>query len=63
MARPLAVFLKKRQRGAGLYEDANAFQEIKEGLLHAPILSLPNTEYPFSVSFDASEFAIGTTLL
>ena len=36
---------------------------VKKTLLHAPILALPNPEYPFSVVCDASDFAIGSALL
>ena len=42
---------------------ADAFRAIKESLLHASILALPNPEYPFSVVCDASDFAIGSALL
>ena len=40
-----------------------AFQAIKESLLHAPILALPDPDRPFSVVCDASDFAIGSALL
>ena len=41
----------------------DAFQAVKESLLHAPILALPNSDRPFSVVRDASDFAIGSALL
>ncbi|OWZ14103.1 LOW QUALITY PROTEIN: Retroelement [Phytophthora megakarya] len=39
------------------------FKVIKESLLHAPILVLPDPDRPFSVVCDASDFAIGCALL
>ena len=35
----------------------------KEGLLYIPILALPDSDRPFSVVCDASNFAIGCALL
>ena len=41
-----------------------AFQAVRESLLHAPILALPDPDRPFfSVVCDASDFAIGSALL
>ena len=39
------------------------FQAVQESLLHAPILALPDPDRPFSVVYDASDFAIGSALL
>ena len=36
---------------------------MKEGLLHAPILALPDPDRPISVVCDASDFDIGSDLL
>ncbi|GMF16748.1 unnamed protein product [Phytophthora fragariaefolia] len=44
-------------------EHQDAFEAIKESLLHGPILALPNPDRPFSVVCDASDFAIGCALL
>ncbi|POM73082.1 Pol protein [Phytophthora palmivora] len=41
----------------------SAFEAIKESLLQAPILALPDPDRPFSVVCDASDFAIGCALL
>ena len=41
----------------------DAFQAVKESLLHAPILALPDPDRPFSVVCDASDFAIVSALL
>ena len=42
---------------------AQGFQAAKEILLHFTILALPDPERPFSVVYDASDFAIGCALL
>ena len=42
---------------------ANAFKAIKDSLLTAPILALPDPYRPFIVVCDASDFAIGSALL
>ncbi|KAG3046868.1 hypothetical protein PC121_g20405 [Phytophthora cactorum] len=63
MARPLSNLLKK---DAPWYWEAGhdeAFQTVKENLLRAPILALPDPDRPFSVVCDASDFAIGCALL
>jgi hypothetical protein len=41
----------------------SAFLKIKESLLSAPILALPDGTRPYSVVCDASDFAIGCALL
>ena len=38
-----------------------SFQEVKESLLHAPILALPDPDRSFSVVCDASDFFIGSS--
>ena len=55
MARPLTDLLKKDTDWRWDNTHAEAFRSIKESLLHAPILALPNPEYPFSVVCDASD--------
>ena len=63
MARPLTNLLKKDAVWCWDSTHANAFASVKESLLHAPILALPDPDRPFSVICDASDFAIGTALL
>ena len=63
MARPLTDLLKMDTDWRWDNTYADAFRAIKESLFHAPILALPNPEYPFSVVCDASDFAIGSALL
>ena len=62
MARPLNDLLKKDTGWCWDNTHADAFRAIKESLLYAPILALPNPEYPFSVVCDASDFAIGSAM-
>ena len=63
MARPLTDLLKMDTDWRWDNTHAEAFRSIKESLLHAPILALPNPEYPISVICDAANFVIGSTLL
>ncbi|CAH0522642.1 unnamed protein product [Peronospora belbahrii] len=63
VARPLSNILKKDVEWCWNAEHHEAFESIKEGLLHAPILALPDPDRPFSVVCDASDFAIGSALL
>ncbi|KAG2999558.1 hypothetical protein PC121_g22841 [Phytophthora cactorum] len=59
MARPLSNLLKKD--APWCWEVGH--EAVKESLLRAPILELPDPDRPFSVVCDASNFAIGCVLL
>ncbi|KAG2929598.1 hypothetical protein PC117_g13963 [Phytophthora cactorum] len=63
MARPLSNLLKKDAPWCWEVEHDETFQAVKESLLRAPILALPDPDRPFSVACDASNFAIGCALL
>ncbi|POM60516.1 Pol protein, partial [Phytophthora palmivora] len=63
LARPLSNLLKKDAEWCWNAEQQSAFETIKETLLQAPILALPDPDRPFSVVCDASDFAIGCALL
>ncbi|GMF35059.1 unnamed protein product [Phytophthora fragariaefolia] len=63
MARSLAILLKKDAKWRWNAEHQHAFKAIKDSLLHAPILALPDPDRPFSVVCDALDFAIGCALL
>ena len=63
MARPLSNLLKKDVSWCWDDTHNDAFKAVKDSLLHAPILALPDPERPFSVVCDASDFAIGSALL
>ena len=63
MARRLSNFLKKDVEWCWTSTEAEAFKAVKESLPHAPILAVPDSDRPFSVVCDASDFAIGCALL
>ncbi|POM71255.1 LOW QUALITY PROTEIN: Reverse transcriptase [Phytophthora palmivora] len=63
LARPLSNLLKKDAEWCWNTEQQSAFEAIKESLLQAPILALPDPDRPFSVVCDASDFSIGCALL
>ena len=63
MARPLSNLLKKDVDRCWGDTEHDAFQAVKESLFHAPILVLPDPDRPFNVVCDASDFAIGSSLL
>ena len=63
MARPLSNLLNKDVEWCWTKTEHEAFTAVKESLLHAPILALPDPDRPFSVVCDASDFAIGSALL
>ena len=62
MARPLSNPLKKDTAWCWTPIEHNAFTAVKDSLIHAPILALPNPDWPFSVVCEASDFAIDTAL-
>ena len=63
MARPLSNLLKKDPAWCWTPIEHDAFTAVKDSLIHAPTLALPNSDQPFSVVCDASDFAIGSALL
>ena len=63
MARSLSNLLMKDVDWCWYDEQNDAFGAIKDSLLTAPILALPDPNLPFSVVCDASNFAIGSALL
>ena len=63
MARPLSNLLKKDADWCWTSTENDAFIAVKDSLLQAPILALPDPDRPFSVVCDASDFAIGCALL
>ena len=63
LARPLSDLLKKDTEWSWTAACADSFAGIKQSLLEAPILALPDDDRPYSVVCDASDFAIGCALV
>ena len=40
-----------------------AFEELKHRMISAPVLCIPNPDLPFTVTTDASDFAVGAVLM
>ena len=57
------IDLLTKSRSFRLMEECmSAFEELRALLLNAPVLSLPDTEKPFSLHADASKLCVGTVL-
>ena len=63
LVRPLSGLLKKSTEWHWDAAHQSAFAAIKQSLLEAPVLALPNGDKPFTVVCDASDFAIGCALM
>jgi hypothetical protein len=63
IVRPLSDLLKKDAEWAWTAVHDAAFQRVKQSLMEAPVLALPDHRKPFSVVCDASNYAIGCALL
>lgn len=59
---PLNRLLRKNQPFAWSQDCENAFNNIKQALISAPILSCPNFDIPFVVQCDASGYGLGGVL-
>ncbi|GMF35168.1 unnamed protein product [Phytophthora fragariaefolia] len=63
LAKPLSDLLKKDTDWRWECQHQAAFDSIKASLQRAPILAVPDESQPFSVVYDASDYAIGCALL
>ena len=63
MAKPLTDLLRKDVPWEWNAQHQAAFEKIKQSLISAPILALPDDTKPFSVVCDASDYAIGCALM
>ncbi|POM64542.1 Reverse transcriptase [Phytophthora palmivora] len=63
LARPLLNLLKKDADWVGEQQHQDAFDSIKAGLQHAPVLVLPDENKSFSVVCDTSDYEIDCALL
>jgi transposase InsO family protein len=61
-ARPLYKLLKNETVWKWDKEEDIAFNDLKQCLLHAPVLSFPDFRLPFHLTTDASGYALGAIL-
>ena len=61
--KPLSDLLKKDVEWVCSKDQEDAFTSVKQSLIEAPVLALPDADKPFSVVYDASSFAIGSALM
>jgi len=62
LAAPMIKLTRKAQRFEWTKEQQQAFQGLKDALATAPILAFPNRVQPFTLTTDASDFALGAIL-
>ncbi|KAL6420403.1 hypothetical protein ACFW04_014530 [Cataglyphis niger] len=62
IAKPLTKLTKKTEKFEWTTEQQNAFEILKEKLMTAPVLRFPNFNQEFTVTTDASDYAIGAVL-
>ena len=62
IASPLTALLKKNQQFYWTSDCQNAFENLKDRLTTAPILTFPKMDKPFILSTDASEYSVGYIL-
>ena len=62
IAKPLTKLTKKTEKFVWTTEQQNAFDTLKEKLMTAPVLKYPDFSQEFTVTTDASDYAIGAVL-
>lgn len=62
LARPLTKLLKKNVTWKWNEEMQKSFQQLKEAICQAPVLTLLDFQKPFCVETDASEVEVGAVL-
>ena len=63
IAKPMTDLTKKDRDFTWSNEEEAAFQKLKEALTSAPILQVFNKDKPHEVWVDASDYAVGATLV
>lgn len=61
-AKPLTDLLKKGILFVWTEAAESAFQLLKQALISAPVLAVPNFNRPFTIETDASDYGIGAVL-
>nr|GEV50103.1 reverse transcriptase domain-containing protein [Tanacetum cinerariifolium] len=62
IARPMTYLLEKETPFVFSKECIDAFNTLKKKLIEAPILVVPDWNFPFELMYDASDYAIGAVL-
>ena len=63
IAKPMTDLIKKDRDFTWSTEEEAAFQKLKEALTSAPILQVFDEDKPHEVWVDASDYAVGATLV
>ena len=63
LAKPMTDLTKKDRDFTWSNEEEAAFQKLKEALTSAPILQVFDKDKPHEVWVDASDYAVGATLV
>nr|GFD41576.1 retrotransposon protein, putative, Ty3-gypsy subclass [Tanacetum cinerariifolium] len=63
ISRPMTHLLEKNSPFIFSNECIQAFQTLKDKLNEAPILIAPNWDQPFELMCDASDFAVGKSIV
>jgi hypothetical protein len=63
ISKPLTQLLKKGIQFQWTPESQRAFDVLKQALVQAPVLSVPNFNEPFTLETDASDQGIGAVLM
>lgn len=63
LAKPLTTLLKKGNLFIWTPSHEASFVALKEALISAPVLALPNFSLPFSLETDASQLGVGAVLM
>ena len=63
IAKPITNLTKKDRDFTWSNEEEAAFQKLKEALTSAPILQVFDEDEPHKVWVDASDYAVGATLV
>ncbi|CAF3952238.1 unnamed protein product [Rotaria sp. Silwood1] len=63
LAQPLFDLTKKHEKFIWGIEQQNSFDKIKQLLISEPLLQFPNSDIPFIIQVDASNYGIGAVLM